>query len=117
MSYALSITFLLLGCMWLLWVFFLACMNLKRAKEAGTLSKWALIFGTPVLWVGYLLDAFCNITLMTVVLLEMPRLKQGEWLVTDRLIRHHKESQGWRLSVVKFMEPLLDPFDPSGDHV
>jgi len=106
---------LVLSC-WLLWVFFLACMNLKRAKEAGTLSRTALIFGTPVLWVGYLLDAFVNATLMTLILLETPRWPH-ETLVTDRLKRHHQESQGWRLKVVLFFEPLLDPYDPSGDHV
>lgn len=99
--------------LWLLWVFFLACMNLKRAKEAGQLTKTALVFGTPVLWVGYLLDAFVNITLMTVVMWELPK----EWLVTDRLARHHKTSTGWRLAVVLWFEPLLDPYDPSGDHV
>ena len=99
--------------LWLLWVFFLACMNLKRAKEAGQLTKTALVFGTPVLWIGYLLDAFVNITLMTVVMWELPK----EWLVTDRLARHHKTSTGWRLSVVLWFEPLLDPYDPSGDHV
>lgn len=99
--------------LWLLWVFFLACMNLKRAKEAGQLTKTALVFGTPVLWIGYLLDAFVNITLMTVVMWELPK----EWLVTDRLARHHKTSTGWRLAVVLWFEPLLDPYDPSGDHV
>lgn len=99
--------------LWMLWVFFLACMNLKRAKEAGQLTKTALILGTPVLWIGYLLDAFVNITLMTVVMWELPK----EWLVTDRLARHHKTSTGWRLAVVLWFEPLLDPYDPSGDHV
>ena len=99
--------------LWLLWVFFLACMNLKRAKEAGQLTKTALVFGTPVLWAGYLLDVFVNITLMTVVMWELPK----EWLVTDRLARHHKISTGWRLAVVLWFEPLLDPYDPSGDHV
>ena len=103
----------LFGALYALWVFFLAVMSLKRAKEAGTLTRTALVFGTPVVWVGYLLDAFVNATLMTLVLVEWPR----EWTVTDRLIRHHKTSTGWRLSVVLWFEPLLDPYDPSGDHV
>jgi hypothetical protein len=47
------------------------------------------------------------------VLLELPK----ETTVTARLKRHHRESQGWRLAVVLFIEPILDPFDPSGDHV
>ncbi len=99
-----------------LWVFYLAVMNLKRAKDAGLLSRTALVFGFPVLCIGYLLDVFVNTTLMTIVLAETPRWP-GEWLVTDRLIRHHKESQGWRLKVVLWFKPNLDPFDPSGKHV
>lgn len=116
MTTFLLITAILLGSVWMLWVFFLAVMNLKRAKEAGQLSRTALIFGTQVLWVGYALDAFVNATLMTVVLLETPRYPH-EVLVTDRLSRHHKESQGWRLKVVLWFVPLLNPYDPSGDHI
>ena len=107
------IILILMSALWLLWIFFLAVMNLKRAKEAGKLSRPALIFGTPVLWVGYVLDAFVNVTLMTIVLFEFPQ----EMLVTDRLARHHKTSTGWRLKVVLWFEPLLDPYDPSGDHI
>jgi len=110
---AATIAAVLLGALYALWVFFLACMNLKRAKEAGQLTRRALVLGTPVLWIGYLLDAFVNATLMTIVMVELPR----EWLVTDRLARHHRTSTGWRLHVVKWFEPLLDPYDPSGDHV
>jgi len=97
---------------WALWVFYLAVMALKRAKDENKLSRTALVLGTPVLWIGYTLDAFVNVTVMTVVLIELPR----EVLVTDRLKRH-KSSTGWRLKVVLWFEPILDPFDPSGDHV
>lgn len=115
----LTIALVLLGALYLLWLFFLACMNLKRAKEAGHLTRTAYVLGTPLLWVGYALDAFVNTTLMTVVLLEWPqwRLSPPELLVTDRLKRHHQTSTGWRLAVVLWFEPLLDPYDPSGDHV
>lgn len=95
------------------WVFYLAVMSLKRAKEAGLLSRTALVLGTPVLIVGYLLDFLLNSIVMTIVLAEIPR----EWNVTTRLKRHHRDSTGWRLAVVKWFEPLLDPYDPSGDHV
>jgi hypothetical protein len=98
---------------YVLWVLFLAVMNLSRAKKAGTLSKPALILGTPVLFVGYLLDFLLNVFVMTIVLAEMP----DELTVSARLKRHRKESTGWRLAVVHWFEPLLDPYDPSGDHV
>lgn len=113
MSPFLSIGLTLIAAIWLLWVFYLAVMSLKRAKDAGQLSKTALVFGAPVLWVGYLLDAFVNITLMSIVLLEFPK----EILVTDRLIRHSKAESGWRLKVVYWFQPLLDPYDPSGKHI
>ena len=109
----LTIALALILAIGLLWVFYLAVMNLKRAKDAGQLSKTALVLGAPVLWIGYLLDAFVNITLMTIVLLEFPK----EILVTDRLIRHSKATSGWRLKVVYWFQPLLDLFDPSGRHL
>jgi len=37
------------GSMYVLWVFYLAVMNLKRARDAGTLTKPALVLGMPVL--------------------------------------------------------------------
>lgn len=102
-----------LGLFYLLWILFLAVMNLSRAKKAGQLSKTALILGTPVLIGGYIVDAIVNIFVMSIVLLELPQ----ELTVSARLKRHHKESTNWRLAVVLWFEPLLDPYDPSGDHI
>ncbi len=101
------------GSFYALWIFYLAVMGLKRAKDAGLLHKTAVVFGYPVLIVGYLLDAFVNVAVLTVILLELPR----ELTVTARLKRHIRMSQGWRLSVAVWFVPLLDPFDPSGRHV
>ena len=64
-----------------LWLFYLAVMNLKRVKDAGKLTKAALILGYPILIVGYVLDFISNILVMTVLLLELPR----ELLVTPAL--------------------------------
>lgn len=95
------------------WVFYLAVMNLKRAKDAGTLTKTAFLLGQPVLYVGLLLDFVANLTLMTVILLELPR----EVLVTARLKRHIKGT-GWRSTVAFwFGLHILNAFDPSGNHL
>lgn len=102
-----------IGGFYLLWILYLAVMNLKRAKDAGLLSKTAIALGTPVLIVGYLLDFALNVFVMTLVMLELPR----ETTVSERLKRHNQTSTGWRLAVVRWFEPLLDPYDPSGDHV
>ena len=102
-----------LGSPYALWIFYLAVMNLKRAKDAGLLSTTAKVLGYPVLIVGYLLDCFVNLTVMTILLLEIPR----ETTVTARLSRHNETSTGWRKAVALWAEPLLDPYDPSGNHI
>ena len=96
-----------------LWIYYLAVMSLKRAKDAGLLSRTALILGTPILLTGLLLDAFANVFVMSALLLELPR----ELTVTSRLARHIRASQGWRLTLAKWFIPLLDPYDPSGRHI
>lgn len=98
---------------YVLWVLYLAVMNLKRVKDAQGLPRIATVLGTPLLVVGYVLDATLNVTVMTVLMFELPR----ETTVSARLARHNRNSSGWRLAVVRWFEPLLDPFDPSGDHV
>jgi predicted transporter len=102
-----------LASFYLLWVLFLAVMNLKRVKDAGLLHRKALILGTPVLILGLLVDALVNWFVMTLVLLELPQ----EVTVTARLKRHNKATGGWRKKVVGWFRPLLDPFDPSGGHI
>jgi hypothetical protein len=96
-----------------LYVWYAAVMNIKRVRDAGKLTTLGKVFGYPTLVIGLVLDLLVNWFVMTIILLEVPR----ELTVTSRLKRHHKESTGWRLAVVKFFEPVLDPLDPSGDHV
>lgn len=95
-----------------LWILYLAVMNLSRVKNMGKLTPLTTALGTPVLFTGYILDALVNWILMTVILLELPK----EITVTSRLQRHN-QSTGWRKKVAQWFEPLLDPFDPSGDHI
>ncbi len=101
-----------LGLIYLLWVFYIAVMNVKRVQAAGKLTPFARALALPVALVGIAIDITANWLVFTVVLLELPK----ETTVTARLKRHHRESQGWRLAVVLFIEPVLDPFDPTGDH-
>lgn len=110
---ALYAVLLCLGAVYALWVFYLAVMSLQRARDAGLLHRNARIMGTPVLIVGYLLDVFVNIVVMTVVLLEMPQ----ELTVTSRLKRHIRYGDGWRFRTAMWFVPLLDPYDPDGTHI
>ena len=96
-----------------LYVFYCAVMNIKRVRDAGKLTPVGMAFGYPTLAIGLVLDLLVNTFVMTLIMAELPR----ELTVTSRLKRHHASSTGWRLAVVKFFEPVLDPLDPSGDHV
>ena len=96
-----------------LWIFFLAVMNLQRARDAGMLSHTAVLLGTPVIGMGYLVDALVNVFVMTFVFLELPR----ELTVTSRLKRHVAAQDGWRSTLSMWFIPILDPFDPTGHHI
>jgi len=45
---------------YILWVFYLAVMNLKRVKDAGLMTKTAMVFGYPILLAGWLVDFIIN---------------------------------------------------------
>lgn len=100
------------GLLYALWIFYLAVMSLKRARDAGLLTRTANAFGLPVLVIGLVLDFLANVLVLTVLLFELPR----ETTVTARLKRHNRGT-GWRRAVAAWAEPLLDPYDPSGDHI
>jgi hypothetical protein len=118
-----ALTFLLLalepvawciGSFYLLWGLYLAVMNLKRARDAGTITRPAYCLGLPLLYSGLLVDFLFNVILTTLLFLELPR----EFLVTQRLTRHANSAGGWRKRLaIWFAKNLLDTFDPSGQHV
>jgi hypothetical protein len=96
-----------------LWILFLAVMNLDRANMEGKLVGKARVLGTVVLMIGFTVDFLVNVLVMTLLLCEIPK----EATVTARLKRHNSGSTGWRLAVAKWFAPLLNPFDPRGDHI
>lgn len=99
--------------MYVLWVFYLAVMNLQRARDSGALTGAAYALGLPILYIGLAIDCFVNITVLTILFLEIPE----EALVTARLSRHINDSSGYRLALASwFCTNLLDAFDPSGCH-
>ena len=97
----------------MLWVFYLAVMHLREARDAGRIPRFAYLPGMVALFAGYALDFFVNVVVITVVMLEVPR----ETTVTARLKRHRDDS-GWRGAIARWLAAqLLDPFDPSGRHI
>lgn len=103
------IAFLML---YLLWLFYLAVMSLKRARDNGTLSKSAYYLAQPIVIFGVAYDVVCNLTAMSLIMLEIPK----EWKVTDRVSRH-LDGQKNRGRISRYMcHDFLDPYDPSGCH-
>lgn len=97
-----------------LWIFYLAVMNLVRARDAGKLTRVAYALGMPIFVVGIVLDVLLNWIVLTVLLAELPR----ETTMTARLRRHFQTPGTWRYDVAKwFGANLLDAFDPSGVHI
>jgi len=98
---------------YILWLFFLAVMNLQGARDSGKLTGAAYCIGLPLLYLGLVIDFLVNVFPVTVLFLELPR----EGTVTSRLSRHIHDSDGWRKTLATwFCKNLLDPFDPSGCH-
>jgi hypothetical protein len=99
---------------YVLWILYLAVMNLQRARDAGTITRPAYYLGLPLLYLGLLVDFLVNVFPVTVLFLELPR----ELLVTARLTRYANGPDGWRKRLALwFAHNLLDTYDPSGQHV
>lgn len=90
----------------LLWEHYLMVMMLKRNKR--NLKGLSLYYGGWILIRGYLLDAYVNVVVMSVVLLEFPQ----ELTVTSRLKRHYKLTGTRGHKVADWMADHTDPYDP-----
>lgn len=102
-----------IGSIYLLFVYYLAVMNLQRVHKESPLTGVTLYAGYSVFLPGYLLDLLVNMVPMSILMLELPR----EWLVTARLTRHLNGPDGRRKRIAEwFCTKLLDRFDPSGCH-
>lgn len=98
---------------YVLYVYFCAITNLQRVYEANKLTLVGKFLAYPTVAVGMVIDVFVNATLGTIIFLELPK----EWTLSLRLKRYINAGSGYRLAIAKFIEPVLDPLDPSGDHI
>lgn len=99
-----------------LYVFFImyvSSMGMIRAHKEGKLNAvlWALC--SPFVAVSWIVDVIHNLTLFTLLYLELPR----ELTVTDRLKRHVTQHT-FRGKLSRWIaETILNPFDHTGNHV
>lgn len=113
-----KLTAIILGSIYafyILWIAYLAIMNLKKARDENTLTKFTYYFSFPLLFMGYLLDIIINFLVGTVVFVDLPR----EFTLSSRLSRYvDDQPKSWRADVAKVLaKNLLDPFDPDGKHI
>lgn len=96
------------------WVYFLAVMHLRDAKDAERLNGFAKALGYFNLFIGLVLDALVNALPMSLIMLELPR----EWLTTARLSRIIKTGDvSWRYGVALWLcRNLLSTFDSDHHH-
>lgn len=94
------------------WLFYLAIMRLRQAREDGKLTGTSKFFGYQLLIPGLVLDTLFNWIVGTICFAEIPK----EFLFTARCERW-LNSDTWRGSVARFFcRQLLDPFDMGGRH-
>ena len=112
---SLSFVVFVLLTLWALWVLYIAMMNIKRVTLTKPVPWQAKILVYPTMAVFEVIEFIANVVVLTVLFFDWPR----EIRVSDRLRRYWKRpaKYGWRLHVVKFIKPMLDPFDPAGPHI
>jgi hypothetical protein len=108
-----SILLWTIGFLWAFWGMYVLVMGIYRAHLSHRLKGLVLVLSLPFIVIGYLMDVFANVTIASLVFLELPR----EWLVTSRLQRYIAHGTGWRAAKARWIcDNLLDVFDPSGEH-
>ena len=91
-------------------IFYLAIMNIARAKDTLTEPQKVIFF--PIAVVGVLLDITFRWTIGVILLADI----RPCWMFTTVLQAHIKKDT-WRGKVARFFcRHLLDQFDPSGSH-
>lgn len=119
---------------WVFWHLYIHAMGLYRARLSGRLVGLPLVLSVPVIAVTFLLDAFLQFTVASLVFWRWPEgLKltkhqvkgvtvpwiAGDVFVTHRLRRYIAAGPGlgWRFKVADVIcFRLTDPFDPTGAH-
>lgn len=102
-----------LASFFVLWLLFLAVMNVDQARREGKLPRDIVIPAYVALFLGYAVDFVVQVTFATLLWLELPR----ELTVSGRVERLCREGHGYRLALAMwFRRVLLAPFDRSGGH-
>jgi len=112
-----SVSFLVfvLLVLWALWVLYIAMMNIKRVAASQAMPIRVMLLVYPTMAVFELVEIVANLVVCTILFWDWPRERH----VSDRLRRYYRnpDRYGWRMRIVNFLKPMLDPFDPAGPHI
>ena len=113
--YAIAAGGLVLYSGYVLWVLYLAVMNLLRVQQAGKLGTVAYCLAWPLLVVALTMDITFNIIVGTLLFLELPNYRR--LTLSARMDHSIRYGSGWRKrNAIWFVLHLLEPFDTSGQH-
>lgn len=108
-----------LALLYLLWVLFLAVMPLysaylrSKVDPRVQIHPFTKVLGSPLVALMLFVDWFTNMTVMTVIMLELPQEK----LVTQRLTRWSMDQDAYQGKIARFIcDTMLNLFDPRGIH-
>jgi hypothetical protein len=103
------------GILWALWVLYIAMMNIKRVAATQPMPIRVRLLVYPTMAMFEIVEIVANAIILTVLFWDWPRERH----VSDRLRRYWRNpyQYGWRLYIVRFLKPMLDPFDPTGHHI
>ena len=69
----------------------------------------------PITFVALVIDVYCNYTELALLTWDWPR--DGEWTFSMRCKRMKVYEDTWGGKVALFIEPYLDFWAPSGNHI
>jgi hypothetical protein len=112
---SMSLVAFILITLWALWILYIAMMNVKRVSNTEKLPWQAKLLVYPTMALFEIVEVIANVVVCTIIFLDLPQ----EHRVSDRLRRYFRRPKryGWRIHIVLFIKPMLDPFDPSGPHI
>ena len=107
--------FAILYSLYVMWVLYLAVMNLQRVYLAGGLNKYVYALAVPMVIAAFTLDILLNVFIASFVFWQRPHYKR--LTMSARMDDLIVNGDGWRKNRALFtVAYLLQPFDTSGQH-
>ena len=108
MIYLLLVPLVLWALFYRTWIYYIAFMSVKKNISWIKEHKFDYYSMMPEFILGYAMDILLQMTFGTIAFWEIPK----EMTLSGRVVRHQKESKGWRLQRANYLcHRYLKPFD------